>query len=68
MRDLGSIVAPMTEVLNAKWFEWTEQAQKAFEEIKLQLTSAPVLALSSFSKVFEEEYDASGVGIGVVLS
>jgi len=43
----------MTEVLKVKWFDWTEQAQRAFEEIKCKLTSAPVLVLPSFSKVFE---------------
>jgi len=43
----------MIEVLKAKRFDWTNQAQKAFEEIKLKLTSVPILAIPSFSKVFE---------------
>ena len=58
----------MTEVLKGKIFEWSDQAQFAFEEIKRRLTSASVLALPDFSKIFEVECDASGVGIGAILS
>ena len=68
MKDFSTIVTPMTEVLKGKSFEWSDQAQFAFEEIKRRLTSAPVLSLPDFSKIFEVECDASGVGIGDVLS
>ncbi|GJZ72221.1 RNA-directed DNA polymerase [Tanacetum coccineum] len=58
----------MTEVTRFKTFTWTPQAQRAFEEIKQQLSSTSVLALPCFQEVFEVECDASGVGIGAVLS
>ena len=68
MKNVSSIVAPMTEVFKCKRFEWNEKAQAAFEDIKSKLTSASILAFLGFSKVFEDERDASRVGIGVVLS
>jgi len=58
----------MTEVIKGTSFKWTPKAQFAFEEVKLMLTQASVLTLPRFSKAFEIECDASGVGIGGVLT
>ena len=68
MCDFSTTMASMTEVIKGRSFVWNTKAQSAFEEIKARFTQAPVLALSCFSKVFEVEYDASGVGIGGVFT
>ena len=58
----------MIKVIKGTSFKWTPKAQCTFEEVKLKLTRAPVLALPYFDKVFEVECEASEVGISVVLT
>jgi len=61
-------MAPMKEVNKGTSFKWTPKNQLAFEEVKLKLTQAHVLALPCFNKVFKVECDAFGMGIGRVLT
>nr|GEV23537.1 hypothetical protein [Tanacetum cinerariifolium] len=67
-KNFSTLVAPMTEITKLRQFVWNPQAHVAFEELKKQLSSTHVLALPCFDEVFKVECDASGVGIGVVLS
>ena len=49
-------------------FKWTNQCQKAFDDLKDSLVSAPILTYPDFSKSFSLETDASAKGIGAILS
>lgn len=49
-------------------FEWTEACQKAFEELKHRLITAPVLIHPDFGLQFIVTVDASNHGLGAILS
>ena len=69
MKDFSTIATPLTELIKKdKKFHWGDSQEKAFCELKHKLTHAPVLVLPDFSKTFELDCDASGIGVGVVLT
>ncbi|XP_035836015.1 uncharacterized protein LOC118485763 [Helianthus annuus] len=68
IRNFSAIVAPITDFLKGKTFQWTPAAAKAFDCLKKCVTQAPVLALPNFQKAFQVECDASGFRVGGVLS
>lgn len=64
IHGFSTIVAPITNCRES--FNGLQQQPRHF--IKEKLVNAPVLRLPDFSKVFEVSCDASGIGIGGVLS
>ena len=49
-------------------FQWTEETQDAFDQLKGLLISAPVLAYPNFDLPYRLYTDASGIAVGHVLS
>lgn len=67
--DFASITAPITALTKKTKlkFEWTDQAQQAFEKVKTRLSSSPVLANPDYERPFIIQTDASDIGIGGIL-
>ncbi|WVZ90551.1 hypothetical protein U9M48_036843 [Paspalum notatum var. saurae] len=68
IEGFSKIAKPMTALLekNIK-FQWTSACQKAFEELKKRLTTAPVLTFPDMHKPFSVYCDALRLGLGCVL-
>ncbi|XP_073526451.1 uncharacterized protein [Phyllobates terribilis] len=68
VKDFSTIASPLTELTKKNIvFQLGTSQEEAFQELKARLTKAPLLVLPDFTRPFEVECDASGVGIGGVL-
>jgi hypothetical protein len=67
IQNYGVICRPLYDLLKKVPFHWLPTHEKAFQQLKVALISAPVLALPNSNKPFILEADASGTGLGVAL-
>ena len=68
VKDFSTLVAPVTEIVKKHvGFKWGSEQERVLNLIKEKLVSVPLLALPDFTKTFEIECDALGIGIGAIL-
>jgi hypothetical protein len=68
VKHYAIITKPLTALLKKHaLFQWTSKHDTAFNTLKKNLCSAPLLKLPDFSKQFCIETDASHQGVGAVL-
>jgi hypothetical protein len=66
--DFSKLVKPITSLLkNDTKFNWSSKCSEAFEQLKVLLTIAPVLAQPDINKPFDVYCDASGSGLDCIL-
>lgn len=51
IKNLGTLIAPITEYLKRGVYKWNEDAQASFDLIKTKMTEAPILALPNFKTI-----------------
>lgn len=70
--NFSTVAGPLNKLTstrkNSPPFQWTDEAEKSFLELKSRLVQAPVLACPNFSHPFEVHTDASSFGVGAMLA
>ena len=69
IQNFSSIAKPLTTLLKKenKW-KWTSEEQESFELLKSKLIEFPILHYPDYQQQFILTTDASGYGLGAVLS
>ncbi|KAL4032155.1 hypothetical protein IC575_005219 [Cucumis melo] len=68
VQNYGTIAAPLTQLSKTGAYKWSEEADVAFEKLKLAMMTLPMSAMPDFNLPLEIESDASGFGVGAVLT
>jgi hypothetical protein len=69
IKDYAKIAEPLTRLLRKEEkFEWNNEQQNSFEELKKKLTEYPILRQPEVGKKFLLYTDASGYALGAILS
>lgn len=69
IKNYSEITVPITDLLKKgrRKFDWTKEAEDAFQKLKEALVSSPILANPDFSQTFIIETDSSDLAVGSVL-
>ncbi|KAH0765074.1 hypothetical protein KY285_000945 [Solanum tuberosum] len=68
VEGFSSIAAPLTKLTHKETkFQWSDECERSFQELRNKLTSTPVLVLPEGTKGYAVYCDASGVVLGCVL-
>ena len=68
VQNFSSIAAPLTRLTRkGVSFQWSEECESSFQDLKSKLTSAPILTISVGIMSFSMYTDALGISLRIVL-
>jgi len=69
IKEYSKVAAPLTDITKKdQAFDWTTDAQEAFDELKRRFTTQPILVMFGPSKPITVETDASDKALGACIS
>ena len=69
IRHFSNLAKPLNDLLKKdQKFEWTEECQRAFDDLKKRFTEEPVLMMPDQTRPFQIKTDASKYATGAVLT
>ena len=68
VRGFTDITSPLHQIVAQEEFHWSEECEKAFKTLQRALTTPRLLAYPADDGIFILDTDASGQGLGAVLS